>query len=501
VPTVSIPDDPDLDQLRRKARELQRAVRRGEPDAVALVAEHGATEPSATFPLHAAQLVVARALGFASWPKLRHYLDTVAVLHRAPDQDTPTDRVGTFLRLACLTYGDDSPAARQQAQQLLADDPSLATADVYAAAATASVDALDAFLVADPALAHREGGPHRWPPLLYLTYSRLDPPPLDDVVASTRLLLDAGADPNAGFLWHGLPTPFTALTGVFGNGERGVSDQPAHPYEAELAGLLLAAGADPNDAQTLYNRMFGDDDSHLELLFRHGLGRGSGGPWHARLGDALESPTQMLRGQLRWAIDHDMVARVRLLAAEGVDVTTPFDDGWYGVRRPVDGAAGPTPAELAAARGHDDIVELLVEHGATRPTLEPVDALVAAALRGDRARAQRLVAADPLLAAVAREARPALVVQAAANGRADAVRLLVELGWDIDRAGRGDTPSDEPWETALHTAVSRADIGLVRVLLELGAATDIADHRFQATAADWAGFFGHDAIAALLAAR
>lgn len=30
--------------------------------------------------------------------------------------------------------------------------------------------------------------------------------------------------------------------------------------------MLLSRGADPNDAQTLYNRMFGRDDGHLRIL-------------------------------------------------------------------------------------------------------------------------------------------------------------------------------------------------------------------------------------------
>ncbi len=32
--TAALPRDPDLDQLRNQARELQRAVRRGEPAAL-----------------------------------------------------------------------------------------------------------------------------------------------------------------------------------------------------------------------------------------------------------------------------------------------------------------------------------------------------------------------------------------------------------------------------------------------------------------------------------
>ena len=97
--------------------------------------------------------------------------------------------------------------------------------------------------------------------------------------AAARLLLDAGADPNAGYLWHGLPTPFTALTGAFGEGELGPVRQPRHPHSLALARLLLEAGADPNDGQALYNRMFEPGNDHLELLLEFGLGTGDGGPW------------------------------------------------------------------------------------------------------------------------------------------------------------------------------------------------------------------------------
>src|SRR3954469_9489271 len=47
----------------------------------------------------------------------------------------------------------------------------------------------------------RGGGPYDWPPLLYLAYSRIDPTVTADAVLDTaRALLDAGADPNAGYL-------------------------------------------------------------------------------------------------------------------------------------------------------------------------------------------------------------------------------------------------------------------------------------------------------------
>jgi hypothetical protein len=60
-----LPDRPDLDQLRRQARELLRAAANGEPRALARL---GAVSERAT--LSAAQLAIAREHGYRSWPAL-----------------------------------------------------------------------------------------------------------------------------------------------------------------------------------------------------------------------------------------------------------------------------------------------------------------------------------------------------------------------------------------------------------------------------------------------
>jgi ankyrin repeat protein len=143
----------------------------------------------------------------------------------------------------------------------------------------------------------------------------------DDVLATAGALLDAGADPDAGYLWRGLSTPFTALTGAFGEGEQGPRRQPRHPYDIALATLLLDRGAEANDGQSLYNRMFTPGTEHLELLFRYGLGGPDRGPWRRRLGEAMESPAEMLERQVRWAAEHGFTDRLELLARHGVDVS------------------------------------------------------------------------------------------------------------------------------------------------------------------------------------
>ena len=119
--------------------------------------------------------------------------------------------------------------------------------------------------------------------------------------------------------------------------------------------------------------MFEPGNDHLELLFEFGLGTGDGGPWRRRLGDAVDTPAEMLRGELAWAITHGMTERVRLLVSHGVDVTSPFD-------------GGATATSMAATTGHPDLIDYLVAHGAPPLGLDPAEAFVAAVLRRRPAR-------------------------------------------------------------------------------------------------------------------
>jgi len=79
LPTRSLPEHPNLDQLKRQAKELLEAFRAGDAAAVAEVALHYHDADRATFALHDAQLVVARAYGFDSWPKVKAYVDGATV--------------------------------------------------------------------------------------------------------------------------------------------------------------------------------------------------------------------------------------------------------------------------------------------------------------------------------------------------------------------------------------------------------------------------------------
>ena len=466
VPALELPDQPSLEQLRKQAKDLRR---------------------SAGIGLSAAQLTVARRYGFASWTRLKRHVEVVTRYSRFPDRMTADGGpAAEFLRLACLAYADDQPERWAEARRLLDLDRGIVAGNVHVAAAVADTGELQCILTADPGAARREGGPYRWEPLFYLAYARHDPGvALDAVLGSARLLLDAGADPNAGYLWHGLPTPFTVLAGAFGEGELGPVRQPRHPHSIALARLLLEAGADPNDGQALYNRMFEPGNDHLELLLEFGLGTGDGGPWRRRLGDALDPPAEMVRGELAWAITHGLADRVRLLVSHGVELAEPFDDA-------------VTVTSMAATTGHPELIDYLMEHGAPALDLGPADAFVAAALAADRERMGRLLADHPELAGRLREERPALISWAAACGSAAAVEFLSELGFDVNARGRTDVPSDQPWQTALHKAAEDGNLELARTLLRLGADPDIRDERFDSTPLGWARYFSRPALIELL---
>ena len=453
MPVRGLPGNANLEQLRKGAKSFQGAVRAGDAGAADVVREFHPRLPDAEpgspeldrFTRADAQLVIARQFGFPSWPKLKAHLGLVARYARSPHAQP----VGGVLA------GEQAIVDIDGARKLLHRDAGQATL---------------------------AGGPFGWAPLLYLTYSRV---PIStrghSAVGVARLLLEHGANPNAGYLWEGLVPPFTALTGALGGG----GTMPKHPEEIALARLLLEAGADPNDGQALYNRGWGPDpeDDWLELLFEFGLGTGDGGPWRRLLGERQESPPAVVEDLLMAAAAHGLTDRVRRLLTRGVD------PNGRGSRHPI--YKGRTPVQEAALSGRMDVVSLLVDAGASWEH-DAVDELVAAAMAGDGDAVRRLLGADPGLRDRAIERHPDLLVRAAEQNSYRAVALLIELGFDVNARHR---------TAPLHEAAMRGEIQIITLLLEHGADPNVRDTGYKATPAGWAEHHGqaeaHHYLAAL----
>lgn len=492
VPTSPLPEHPSLEHLKSQAKLVRDLVRSGDEGALSMVGEfHPRLDPSdldaaprSGFKLSDAQLIIARMYGFAGWNSLRDHLNVVRDFSHTPLVDV--DRVAddeSFVALAALSYSDHGPNPVdriERAHRMLQADPSIATGSIEAVATVGDHAALATALDRDPEAVNAKCGPNDWPPLLYATYSRIATnEPSWSAIETVKVLLDQGADPNAGFLWRGLVPPFTALTGAFGRGE---SDQPQHPDRFEIARLLLEAGADPNDGQTLYNNGIGgqnhDDPRHLELLVSYGLGTQQHGPWYRRLGTQLREPSELLYDELEAAAHRGRPKILVFLLDLGLDPDRPV------------GRWQKTPVRLAAESGHRDILHLLAQVGVDI-TLEPAEAFLGHVRSGTSRQIRALLAGHPGLFERLLGEHPGVIKNVTANRR-NVLATLLDLGFDINaRTGGSGT-------TALHEAAQADDVALARLLVEHGADPNVSDTYVDSTPWGWADYGHHADVAAFL---
>ncbi len=469
---MQLPDRANAAHLKKQAKDLLRGYRNGDPEAIE---RFGRSLPAAknlshedigarAFRLHDAQSCLAREYGFPSWDDLTSHVEAQSLR-----QGDRADRLRAWL---ALCYGGDAtgslqPARPRVAARVLLDDPGLAGADPYAACAAGNETVLRQVTADNPAWLDRPGGPFRLPPLLAVTHSRLGQIPAfrDRLYRAAQCLLEAGADPNQAignrFPPNSLAVPDenSPLSALYG--AAGVNRDPA------LTKLLLDAGANPNDGESLYHSLENPDCTRL--LLQHGarvsgtnaLGRALDMPETAALelllaagGDPNEpgiGPIARTWGSplLRAIAVRRSAAHVKLLLDAGADPTARTLDGTSAYR-------------LALQAGLTEVAELLERAGAAEP-LSEADRFVAACARGDTAEARRIQALRPDLPAALPEAQLRLLPDTVAWGPVAAARVMVELGWPI--AARG-----ADWNaSALNQAVFRGDAELAEFLLAHGA--------------------------------
>ena len=147
APSRRLPERPNLEQLRKQAKDLLQQYRSGVLVAIAEVNQYEHKPDSATFSLIDAQRVTARAYGFASWPKLKAFVDGANIS-----------------RFADAVKAGDMP----QVRSMLASRPELIAMDMSA------------------------NDEHR---AIHYAVLRRDP-------AMVRLLMEAGADARKGIFPH-----------------------------------------------------------------------------------------------------------------------------------------------------------------------------------------------------------------------------------------------------------------------------------------------------------
>jgi ankyrin repeat protein len=472
VPTKTLPDNPSIEYLKKQAKRLLDRMLAGDPGAQAEVLEfHPKPAAMAGVPALAdAQLVVARSYGFANWSQLKEYLGEIGPYVWNEPEGGPASDGELFPRVACLTYARFR-LNLAEAGRLVAANPDLAASSIWLAAAIGDVSQVGVHLERDPSLLNRKGGPFQWEPLLYACYSRFVSPVAEhSLLGVARVLLERGADANAGFL-HSGTYPFTALTGAFGRGEDW-NNQPPHTQWRELVGLLLKHGADPNDLQSLYNRHFSRDNEHLEILLGYGLGTDRGGPWFARMQGGM-SAVQLAESELVTAAQKGYLERVRLLVEGGVSVNA---------RK---GPRGRSAYEEAVRAGHKAVADYLVQRGAVRVELDALEQFCIACAAGRRDEVQARLQRDP---GIPERLGPRGLIELLhrAGHSVEGIRLAVELGADIN----GMVPCTHMDRALLHNAAAWGPVAALQFLLDLGADPNLLDLAYDSTPVGWALYHG-----------
>jgi ankyrin repeat protein len=467
-----LPARPNLEQYKKQAKELLKAYRAADVETIRRVNRNHPrfeklAEPGfeiSKFALADAQLIIAREHGFESWPK---FVKRIEVMNS--EIAALANPLTAFIE-AAIWHG-----TLESAEAILAAHPEIARTSIHVAAILGDDAAVRRFIAADPRNVTRKAGPYGGDALVYLclsNYLRLDKKGRSAAfVRTATALLDAGADPNTGFRAKDEHGEFeTALYGAAG---------VAH--HAELTGLLLDRGADPNDEETPYHSPESYDNAALHVLVESGkLNAESLTTMLLRKADMHDydgmkyllehgaDPNRMTRWHytaLQQALRRDNDLKIiELMLEHGAD---PI------LKNEADGKSGIVMAER---RGRGDVLALLTRRGISLE-VEGVDLLITAACV-DNAMAAGYFFKDKiphLLPELLAEGGK-LLAEFAGNDVVEGVRTFLELGVPVDARFEGDPYFDIAKDsTALHVAAWKAWPRTVKLLIERGAQVNAVD--------------------------
>jgi ankyrin repeat protein len=467
-----LPERPNLEQLKRQAKDLLHAARASDSAALArfrilpaLAEKTDADLAVAMLALHDAQSVIAREHGFESWSALRERVDELTLEFGGA--------LNGFLEAAT----DGRP---DRAERLLTRHPGIAHASFHAALLLGDAAFVEQQLAARPSIATERGGPRGWEPLHYICLTAVGARTESreaGLVAIAQQLITRGADPNLRFPWlhHGVHRP------VLWGAVCSVRSLP-------LATALLEAGADPSDGVTLPLAAGEGDAAALDLLLRHGADVNR--PWATDGSTPLYAILHWAKTDAGcyWLLEHganpDPVfadngeTPLHVVAAswEAGLAQALVDRGADLMRRRGDGR---TPYAVAKLNGNHAVADWLLSRGASAE-LSAADRLVAACSSGDAAAATSMLESHPELRDEIGPEHYGAFYRAAERNDLKALELMLACGFDPNR------PDESIGKTVLHEAAGEGWPDAVRLLLTHGASVAVRDREFAAQPLVWA---------------
>jgi ankyrin repeat protein len=467
-----LPERPNLDHLKRQAKDLLHAARTQDAGALArfrtlpaFTHRSDADLARAPLALHDAQSVIAREYGFDSWNALGERVDELTLEFAAA--------ADAFIEAA-------TDGRTDRAERLLALHPGVTRAHFHAALVAGDAETVERRLVEDPRRAVERGGPRGWEPLHYVCYTSMGARPESreaGLVAIARQLLARGANPNLRFPWRHHEVERPVLWGA----TFVVRSLP-------LARVLLDAGANPSDGVTLPLAAGGGDIDVLELLLSYGADVNR--PWATDGAAPLYAILQWTKTAdgVRWLLAHgadpDPVCAANgetplHMVASSWDVSLAEELVNRGADLNRRRADGRTPYAVAELNGNRDVAAWLLAHGAAQE-VPAVDQLVAACSRGDRPAVDAILSQRPEARHEIAPEHYAAFYRAAERNDLAALEAMIACGFDPNR---GD---ESIGKTAVHVAAMEGWPEAVGVLLAHGGSVAARDREFNATPLIWA---------------
>lgn len=424
-----LPKSPSLDWLRSEAKSLLKSIKAGDPAILEAI------KPFYKLPkepkLADAQFVLALYYGFESWPKLKAEVESRTLSEF--DENA----------IVASAVGDDNSLAKNW----LKHSPEKFTTFLLAIVA-GDFQIVEKYLADDPSLALAKTGPLEAPPIVYLCFSKLKK---SDDVKCMSLLLKLGADPNTTFIDSRFPDwPLSILYGA-----SGWQNNPA------MTEVLLKAGANPTDGESVYHSSEHQDLKCLKLLFEYG---------------AEIKGNEFLR-----VLDWENLEGCKLMLAHGADPNNP-PAIVHAIRRGrskqiietllAAGAdpnqtdnAGRTPYLVARLYKRADLVGLFEEK------LTEIGKWLVNSPDANLEKARQEAEKNPEYVAN-------LLNDIASSGQVEEAKRVVQLEHGLSmRNTEGSTP--------LHQACWNGHIEVVKVLLQAGADIEVRDGAHNGTPLGW----------------